>query len=160
MQSTDTLDDAVFQRFHQLEHRLAQEEPFEQLIAAYDAIVDEFVPRYESLGEPDKALATRRSVAASIVLVAMTANRPSAECDGYFRRMVDLGFHDFGRKAHEIIVFGGHVARHGGDVEMIRGYLEALRADLAAEPRASDSTWNDYRTRCDEILARLTGSQY
>lgn len=154
MEPNDSLDTALFQKFQELELGLARNEPHDQLIAAYEAIADEFARRYEQRGDPVKALATRQSVAASIVLVAMTANRPLDECKRHFQQMVRLGFADLNREAHELLVFCGYWLRRGGDSDTARVYLEPLRAELqAGQERDPAPAWREYLQRCDKLLA-------
>ena len=156
MEESDPLDEALSIRFHELEHKIAQEQSYDELVAAYHAIGDEFVPRYEARNQSDKALYTRQSVAASILLITKLADRPLDECLTRFHRLLELGFPDLHHEAHEIIAFSGYWLRRGGDGEAIREYLEPLRARLEDEyQRTGDPMWSGHLERYDAVMARL-----
>jgi hypothetical protein len=131
------LDEEVGIALNDVWRLVARRCPYEDLVAAFQAVEDTYVPRLEAAGESWEAQETRRRVAEGILGVAIDVGRPLAEYDQIFQRIIDLGFHDVRRELEVSLTYAHGCARAGAHDRVLH-CLVPLVEGLALDVERTD----------------------
>ena len=130
---------------------VAQRRPYEELVAAFEAVEAKFVPRFEAADERWKTQETRRRVAEGLLGIAIDAGRPVDEYDRLFQRIRDLGFDDVRREVEVSLTYAHGCARQAAHDRLLR-CLVPLVDRLAADIETTDSVVRQLMGECQSLI--------